>query len=69
MMKKFLSAFFALVLLLALLPAAAVEEVTTFVETIAKHGNLELDITGEALMEQGLEYGDVLTVTIADAAW
>jgi len=69
MMKKFLSAFFALVLLLALLPAAAVQEVATFVETIAKHGNLELDISGEALMAHGLEYGDVLTVTIADAAW
>lgn len=69
MMKKLLSVFLALMLLLALVPALAEGEVAAFVATIAKHGNLELDISGEALMAQGLEYGDVLKVTIADAAW
>ena len=58
-----------LALLLALLPVAALAEAAEPIEAgireIQKYGNLVLTISGTTLMEQGYEYGDIATVTIA----
>ena len=60
--------------LLALLPVgalaegAAPEAIEAGLQGIQKYGNLVLDISGNALLELGYAYGDVVTVTIGDQA-
>lgn len=61
---KFLSLVMGLLLVF---PACG--ETTANVADIAKYGNLILDQTGEELFATGLEYGDLLTVTILDQEW
>ena len=65
-MKKLLS---VLMSLLMILPCGASAEITASVADIAKYGNLILDQSGEALFADGLEYGDLLSVTILDQEW
>lgn len=64
-MKKLLALLLALIMLI---PAACAETTAT-VADIAKYGNLILDKTGADLFADGLEYGDLLTVTILDQEW
>ncbi|MBP3427994.1 MAG: tyrosine-protein phosphatase [Clostridia bacterium] len=46
------------------LSGAAFAEITACVTEIAKYGNLVLDINGAQLLADGVEYGDLLDVTI-----
>ena len=67
-MKKGWIKFLSLVLcLLTVFPACA--ETTATVADIAKYGNLILDVTGAELFADGLEYGDLLKVTILGQEW
>ena len=59
--------------LLALAPMALAETaefptVETDVADIQKYGNLVLSLSGNALIEQGYAYGDIVTVTVAGQA-
>ena len=64
-MKKFLTLLLTLILLI---PAASAE-ITATVADIAKYGNLILDKTGAELFADGLEYGDLLTVSLSGQEW
>jgi len=68
MKKRFVKLFAVLVAFVMLVPAALAESTAT-VSDIAKYGNLILDKTGAELFADGLEYGDLLTVTILDKEW
>lgn len=68
-MKKGMLKLLTLVLVLMMLVPAALAETTATVADIAKYGNLILDKTGADLFADGLEYGDLLTVTILDQEW
>lgn len=68
-MKKGMLKLLALVLMLMMVVPAAFGETTATVADIAKYGNLILDKTGADLFADGLEYGDLLTVTILDQEW
>lgn len=68
-MKNRIWKWFVLVLMLILSFAAASAETTATVVDIAKYGNLILDKTGAELLADGLEYGDLLTVTIHGQEW
>ena len=69
MMKKKTMKLLALLTALLMLVPAALAETTATVADIAKYGNLILDKTGAELFADGLEYGDLLTVTILDKEW
>ena len=68
MKKRFVKLFAVLIAFVMLIPAALAETTAT-VADIAKYGNLILDKTGAELFADGLEYGDLLTVTILDKEW
>ncbi len=68
MKKRFIKLFAMLIAFVMLIPAALAETTAT-VADIAKYGNLILDKTGAELFADGLEYGDLLTVTILDKEW
>ena len=68
MKKRFVKLFAVLIAFVMLIPAALAETTAT-VADIAKYGNLILDKTGAELFTDGLEYGDLLTVTILDKEW
>lgn len=61
----------ALATLLALSPLACAESaecpgVETGIRSIAKYGNLVLDISGTGLLALGYDYGDIIAVTLGD---
>ena len=69
-MKRLLAGLLAMLMLLALAGAAVAEETTvasieTDVVEIQKYGNLVLGISGNALLEAGYAYGDIVTVDVA----
>ena len=68
MKKRFVKLFAVLIAFVMLVPTALAETTAT-VADIAKYGNLILDKTGAELFADGLEYGDLLTVTILDKEW
>jgi len=69
-MKKTLSKLLALMMILSmLLPGIGLAEITADVGEISKYGNLILDQTGAELFADGLEYGDLLSVTILEKEW
>lgn len=68
-MKKLWGKWFSLVLALCLVTSAAAAETVAVVTEIAKYGNLILDKTGADLFADGLEYGDLLTVSVLDQEW
>ena len=69
-MKKRMAGLLTLIFVLtAFLPCAAVAEIAASVEEIAKYGNLILDQTGGALLAEGMDYGDLLSVKILDQEW
>jgi len=68
MKKRFVKLFAVLIAFVMLIPAALAETTAT-VADIAKYGNLILDKTGAELFADGLEYGDLLIVTILDKEW
>ena len=67
MKKRILSLLLALVLLL--LPFGALAEGGVPLAGIAKYGNLVLEITGEAFLDMGYDYGDVISADILGTAW
>ena len=68
MKKRFVKLIAVLIAFVMLIPAALAETTAT-VTDIAKYGNLILDKTGAELFADGLEYGDLLTVSILDKEW
>lgn len=68
-MKKSILKLLALLSTFVMLIPAALAETTANVDDIAKYGNLILDKTGAELFADGLEYGDLLSVTILDQEW
>lgn len=68
-MKKLWGKWFSLMLVLCLAAPAAMAETVAVVTEIAKYGNLILDKTGADLFADGLEYGDLLTVSVLDQEW
>lgn len=68
-MKKMWMKWFSLMLVLCLAAPAAMAETVAVVADIAKYGNLILDKTGADLFADGLEYGDLLTVSVLDQEW
>ena len=64
--RRLTAILLALVLLLAETAAAesGVPTVKTDLDVISKYGNIVLKVTAKSLMDQGYDYGDVLTVTI-----
>ncbi len=66
-MKRVLSFVLMVLMLLTVIPAVA-EEAITVVE-IQKYGNLALSVKGSELLNQGYEYGDIVTVTIGGKAF
>lgn len=68
-MKRILTVLLVLSMLTAvcagLAEMADVPSVTVDLLTIDRHGNLELDVKGSALLAAGFRYGDTVTVTIA----
>lgn len=56
-----------LLALTTLVGSAAAESIG--IAEIAKYGNLVLDISGTELLDQGYDYGDVVTVTLGNAAY
>lgn len=68
MKKRFVKLFAMLIAFVMLIPAALAETTAT-VTDIAKYGNLILDKTGAELFADGLEYGDLLSVTILGQEW
>ena len=61
-------ALMLLACLVALMPMAAFAEINGIeagVSTIQKYGNIVLDISANALLDQGFAYGDIITVHIA----
>ncbi|MBR0367929.1 MAG: hypothetical protein IJH86_05990 [Clostridia bacterium] len=69
----------ALALVLALLLAALsgpcfaetaeCPQIEVGVQGIQKYGNLVLDISREAFLKLGYDYGDVITVKLGDKSW
>lgn len=68
-MKKSILKLLALLSTFVMLIPAALAETTANVDDIAKYGNLILDKTSAELFADGLEYGDLLSVTILDQEW
>lgn len=68
-MEKSILKLLALLSTFVMLIPAALAETTANVDDIAKYGNLILDKTGAELFADGLEYGDLLSVTILDQEW
>ena len=66
-MKKMVSMLLALVLLCAALPVWAEDPIV--VTDIQKYGNIELSISGTALLAQGYAFGDIVTVTVAGQSY
>jgi Uncharacterized conserved protein len=50
-------------------PADNRQPVSVSIQKISKHGNVTLDTTFEALKEQNIEVGDIITVFVGDAAY
>ena len=68
-MKKLFAALLACLLALTAFGAfAEVPGIEAGISGIQKYGNIVLDISGNALLEQGYAYGDLITVTIAGQA-
>lgn len=68
-MKKKWTKLLALLFAFTILNSTAFSETTATVTEIAKYGNLILDRTGADIFADGLEYGDLLNVTILDKEW
>lgn len=67
-LRRLLSLALAALLVLAALASAETAEcpqVETGVQDIQKYGNLILEISGNALLAQGYEYGDMIDVSVA----
>lgn len=71
--KKIISMFLAALMIVFLLPSAAMAEevnpdVTGTVVEVQKYGNLTMDIKPKVLYDAGYELGDILEVTVGDNA-
>lgn len=64
--RSFMAVLLAVALLLAgtVFAESDVPTVETDLDVISKYGNIVLKVTAKSLLDQGYEYGDILTVTI-----
>ena len=64
MLKKTISFFLILCLMLAALTGVCAEGTSADIVEIQKYGNLVLSMSGSAFLDQGFAYGDIVTVAI-----